>query len=184
MTIATSARTSLVVLSGALMLLASVASAQTAAPAQRPATQPSSSAPSATAPAAKPAPNPLAMEDVSKLNGAVVYGNDDKRIGSIATALMKPDSKQLDRLVVSDGGILGIGKHQVALPLENFQWDAQKAVFRVSMTSEDMKNMPAWKEPGTEAASAAPSRAEPLSRTAPAAGPTTPPAPPKPATTQ
>lgn len=183
MSIATSARTSLIVLSGALMLLGGVASAQTTAPAQRPATPPATSAPSntgpaATAPAAKPAPNPLAMEDVSKLNGAVVYGNDDKRIGSVSTALMKPDTKQIDRLVVSDGGILGIGKHLVALPVENFKWDAQKAVFRVSMTADDLKNMPQWKESGTEAASAAPS--EKLSKTAPAAGTATtmPPAPP------
>ncbi|MCK6450301.1 MAG: PRC-barrel domain-containing protein [Alphaproteobacteria bacterium] len=187
MTIATSARTSLVVLSGALMLLGSVAMAQTTTPAQRPATAPATTNPSAAAPAVKPAPNPLAMEDVSKLEGAVVYGGDDKRIGSVSTALMRPENRQLDRLVVSDGGILGIGKHQVALPIENFKWDAQKAVFRVSMTSEDMKNMPAWKD--TESASAAPATSEPLSKTAPAAGSgagstATPPAPPKPATSQ
>lgn len=187
MTSVYSARASLIALSGALMLLGSVASAQTSAPAQRPATGPATSAPAA--PAAKPAPNPLAMEDVSKISGAVVYGNDDKRIGSVSTALMKPEEKKIDRLVVSDGGILGIGKHQVALPLENFTWDATKAVFRVSMTSEDLKNMPAWKEPGSEAASATGS-SEPLSKTAPAAGSggttggsSPPPAPPKSTTT-
>lgn len=93
-----------------------------------------------------PAPNPLKMEDVSKLEGAAVYDNNGKKIGSVSTVLMKPESKTIDRLVVGEGGVLGIGSHRVALPIDAFSWDAQKDGFTVAKTADDLKSMPEWKE--------------------------------------
>ena len=92
-----------------------------------------------------PAPNPLESQDVSKLNGADVYGADGKKIGDVSTALMDPSTKTIDRLVVSSGGVLGIGMHYVVLPIADFSWDAQKAGFRVAETAKDVKAMPEWK---------------------------------------
>ena len=92
-----------------------------------------------------PAPNPLDSQDVSKLNGADVYGADGKRIGDVSTALMEPSTKTIDRLVVSSGGVLGIGMHYVVLPIADFSWDAQKAGFRIAETAKDVKAMPEWK---------------------------------------
>lgn len=104
-------------------------------------------APSAAAPRPRaPAPNPLKLEDVSKLEGTSVYGNDGKKIGSVSTVLMKPESKTIDRLVVGEGGVLGIGSHRVALPIDAFSWDAQKDGFTVAKTADDIKSMPEWKE--------------------------------------
>jgi sporulation protein YlmC with PRC-barrel domain len=91
-----------------------------------------------------PAPNPLDSPDVSKLNGADVYGADGKRIGDVSTALMQPSTKTIDRLVVSSGGVLGIGMHYVVLPIADFSWDAQRGAFRISETAKDVKAMPEW----------------------------------------
>ena len=92
-----------------------------------------------------PAPNPLESQDVSKLNGADVYGADGHKIGDVSTALMDPSTKVIDRLVVSSGGVLGIGMHYVVLPIADFSWDAQKAGFRIAETAKDVKAMPEWK---------------------------------------
>lgn len=98
-----------------------------------------------------PAPNPLAMEDVSKIEGAAVYDSNDKKVGSVSTVLMQPTSKKIDRLVVGEGGVLGIGSHRVALPLDAFSWDPDKGGFRVTKTADDLKSMPEWQQELSEA---------------------------------
>ena len=112
-----------------------------------------SGAPGAPPLAAQPAPrpaapavNPLTSEDVSKITGAAVYGSDDKKIGTISTVLMRPATKTVDRLVVGAGGMLGIGTHYVALPVDAFSWDSQAGAFKLTKTAEDLKAMPEWHE--------------------------------------
>jgi len=131
-----------------LALTGSVASAQTTT-----SRTPGSPAPSATtAPVQRvAAPNPLKQEDVAQIEGASVYGGDNSNIGHVSTVLMNPDSKQIDRLVVSSGGFLGIGGHRAAIPLEKFSWDADKGAFRLPMTEANLKEMPAWAEGGQTA---------------------------------
>ncbi len=101
----------------------------------------------ATGPTAQPqmpAVNPLTTPDVSLLNGTDVYGANGNKIGSVSTALMNPTSKKIDRLVVSAGGVLGIGAHRVALPVDQFTWDAGKLGFLIAQTEQQLKSMPAW----------------------------------------
>ncbi len=102
--------------------------------------------PAATVPAPRAAENPLMKEDVSKLNGANVYGSDDKKLGDVTTELMNPTSKTIDRLVVNVGGVMGVGGHHVALPIGDFKWDAQRGGFRISKTADELKSMTQWKE--------------------------------------
>ena len=112
---------------------------------------------SAPAPAVTPAPqhvpaiNPLTGEVVSNITGTAVYGSDDKKVGSISQELMKPDSKTIDRLVVAEGGVLGLGAHDVALPISQFTWDQSKEAFTINKTADDLKAMPAWQNPSKEA---------------------------------
>jgi sporulation protein YlmC with PRC-barrel domain len=129
-----------------LMLLASPVLAQTAPPASTSRTPSSSSSMSAPPAAAvkTPAPDPLKMEDVSKITGSTVYGNDDSKIGSVSTLLMKPESKTIDRFVVSEGGVLGVGSHKVALPVDQFTWDSDKGGFKIAKSADDLKSMPEW----------------------------------------
>ena len=129
----------------ALGLMAATASAQmTPSPSQprTPATNGPATA-AATAPS-RPAPNPLAQEDVSKIDGTAVYGNDDKKIGSISTLLMDPQSKKIEKLVVNAGGVLGVGGHRVALPIDQFSWDGQRDAFKLSTTETALKQQPEW----------------------------------------
>src|SRR5579863_1353910 len=127
--------------------------------AQSPSTTPGGMSPShpATAPAAakKPVPNPLRQADVSKITGSAVYGNDGKEIGDVTTELMRPGSKKIDRLVVRSGGILGIGGHEVALPLKKFAWDADKGAFKLDTTAKAVKSMAAWKGSSSPASTSA-----------------------------
>ena len=128
----------------ALGLMAASASAQmTPSP-----SQPRNTNAPATAAAqpSRPAPNPLAQEDVSKIDGTAVYGSDDKKIGSISTVLMDPQSKKIEKLVVTAGGVLGVGGHRVALPLDQFSWDGQKDAFKLSTTETALKDQPEWVE--------------------------------------
>jgi sporulation protein YlmC with PRC-barrel domain len=131
----------------ALALASSPVVAQTSpAPAGSP--QPGAGlTPGVTAITPAPAHNPLTTEDVSKIKGTNVYGTDGKKIGDISTALMKPESKTIDRLVVSSGGLLGVGNHQAVLPLSDFQWDQDKGGFKIAKSADDLKAMPAWQDP-------------------------------------
>jgi len=133
-------RTSLLATAAALALLASPVLAQTGSPSTpRPGGAP------VTAPPRAPLPNPLTQEDVSKVSGSTVYGSDDKKIGTIDTVLMNPQSKSIDRLVVKSGGVLGVGGHDVALPVDQFNWDTTREAFRLTKTTDELKAMPEWR---------------------------------------
>ena len=137
-------RSTLIATASAVMLMAAPALAQTAPSAPSRAPDPNASI-SVQAPIPKtPAPDPLKMEDVSKITGSTVYGSDDSKIGSVSTVLMKPDSKTIDRVVVNAGGVLGVGGHKVAVPLNQLTWDSDKAGFKIAKTTDDLKAMPEW----------------------------------------
>lgn len=134
-------RTTVLAAASALALLAAPALAQTSS---SPASPRPMGSPSATRPAPKPMPDPLKQSDVSQINGSAVYGSDGKKVGTVDTALMKPQTRQIDRLVVGEGGVLGIGEHKVALPISDFHWDMTKGGFTIGKTAADLKGMPTW----------------------------------------
>ena len=150
----------------ALVILSTAASAQMSPSRDNNATTPpprtSTSAPATTsAPAQRIAQkNPLTQEDVSLIEGTSVYGGDDGKVGHISHVLMEPQSKKIDRLVVSAGGMLGIGSHRVAIPVDQFSWDADRGVFKLSTTLASLKEQPEWVEGGTMTGSSAPPKKE------------------------
>jgi hypothetical protein len=95
--------------------------------------------------AREPAVNPLAIGDVSRIEGTLVYGEEGK-LGYVSTALIDPRTKKIDRLVVTAGGVLGIGGHRVAIPVDQFRWEADKGAFRLQTTMAGVKAMPPWVE--------------------------------------
>jgi len=137
-------RNRLIAAASVLMLIGAPVLAQTApsAPTRTPDPNASISAP---APLPRtPAPDPLKMEDVSKISGFAVYGTDDSKVGSVSTVLMNPANKTIDRLVVNSGGLLGVGGHKVAIPVDQFKWDGEKDAYRLAKTADDLKSMPEW----------------------------------------
>jgi sporulation protein YlmC with PRC-barrel domain len=142
-------RTSLLTATAALALIAAPVLAQTStsptAP-RSPSTMPGGpGATGATVAPRAPMPDPLTQEDVSRVKGTDVYGSDGKKIGTIDTVLMNPQSKSIDRLVVKSGAVLGVGGHGVALPVDQFSWDTSKEGFKLAKTADDLKTMPEWK---------------------------------------
>ena len=132
-------------------------------------TTPRSSAPAYSPVAAPKAPaqNPLKQEDVSKIEGTSVLGIDSKKLGDVSRVLMKPEDKTIDRLVIRSGGVLGMGGHLVALPIDAFSWDADAAAFKIGKTADDLKSMAEWQEPGTAATSSTGSSTPPAKSIAP-----------------
>lgn len=96
---------------------------------------------------ATPMKDPLASEDTSQIDGVSVAGSDGSSIGKVSTVLMNPSTKKVDRLVVAEGGVLGVGSHNVALPVDAFRWDAQNHNFVIQKTADDLKAMPEWQKP-------------------------------------
>jgi sporulation protein YlmC with PRC-barrel domain len=130
-----------------LALLSTAALAQSRSPATMP------SAGTAPAPMQRaPAVNPLTQSDVSTIEGAPVYGSDNKSIGKVSDLLMDPKTKKIDRLVVAEGGVLGIGSHHVAIPVDKFSWDSSKGAFTISQTLASIKAMPEWSKGATATA--------------------------------
>ncbi|MCC6470209.1 MAG: PRC-barrel domain-containing protein [Alphaproteobacteria bacterium] len=129
------------------LLLTGAAMAQTNPPAAGTTSPPAATTLPSTAPKPlPPAVSPLAREDVSKIIGSTVYGPDDKKIGTVSTLLMQPGTKQITKFVVAEGGVLGIGAHLVALPMDEFAWDDAKGAFKLSYSVDELKAMPEWKE--------------------------------------
>jgi hypothetical protein len=110
------------------------------------ATPQSTTAGGSTAPLAEQHLDPLKQADVSRISGTDVYGKGDTKIGSVSTELMNPESKRIDRLVLSTGGVLGVDKHDVVLGIDKFRWDAGKNGFKISSTADELKSMPEWHE--------------------------------------
>jgi len=129
---------------------------------------PSSNAPSSSSSA--PMKDPLSSEDISQIEGSSVVASDGASIGKVSTVLMDPASKKVDRLVVAEGGVLGVGAHKVALPVDSFHWDAQKHQFNIQKTADDLKAMPEWQQPQLAAApSGGPSGSSPSAASPPPA---------------
>ena len=131
----------------AITAVAALGGLTIAAAAQTPTTTPRPAAtPSATQPAPKPMVNPLTQNVVSNIEGTAVYGSNNDKIGHVSEVLMDPQSKKIDRLVVTSGGVLGIGGRAVAIPIDQFKWNSQKDGFMLSMTTAQLKSMPEWNE--------------------------------------
>jgi sporulation protein YlmC with PRC-barrel domain len=96
---------------------------------------------------AAPMKDPLSSEDIAQIDGISVAGGDGSSIGKVSTVLMNPSTKKVDRLVVAEGGILGVGAHNVALPVDAFRWDSQHRDFVIQKTADDLKAMPEWQQP-------------------------------------
>jgi len=150
---------------GGAMAQSSMSGPGAAAP-SRAASPPTANAPSASS---SPMKDPLSSEDISQIEGSSVVASDGSSIGKVSTVLMDPASKKVDRLVVAEGGVLGVGAHKVALPVDAFHWDSSKHEFTIQKTADDLKAMPEWQQPQL---AEAPSGASPgPSHSAPAAAP-------------
>jgi opacity protein-like surface antigen len=85
----------------------------------------------------------------SKLKGLTVYNQKDESIGEITDLAIK--DHQLDALILSVGGFLGVGEHYVAVsPASvNVRYDSKNDKWQATMstTKEALKEAPEFKYP-------------------------------------
>lgn len=83
----------------------------------------------------------------SRLTDMKVRGTGaDKDIGEIDDVVLDQDGK-IHQVIVSTGGVLGVGGKKVALSWDQVRVDAARQVAVVSMTEDQLKAMPEFKEP-------------------------------------
>jgi sporulation protein YlmC with PRC-barrel domain len=77
----------------------------------------------------------------SKLVGADVYNDENKKIGKIEDMIVSPDGK-VSAAIVDVGGFLGLGKHRVAIPVDQFADISAKKLVLPKATKEALKELP------------------------------------------
>ena len=77
----------------------------------------------------------------SKLVGASVYNDENQRIGKIEDMIVAPDGK-VAVAIVDVGGFLGLGKHRVAIPTDQFTDINAKRLVLPKATKETLKALP------------------------------------------
>ena len=76
------------------------------------------------------------------LMGKAVYNEDGVRVGNIEDLIISPD-KRLSYVIIGAGGFIGIGRHDVALPVSRLE-DSTGRLVIPHATRESLKAMPAF----------------------------------------
>ena len=77
----------------------------------------------------------------SKLLHADIYNDMNQKIGKVDDLVIAPDGK-LSVAVIDVGGFLGVGKHRVAIPVQQFSQIGPKRITLPGATKEALKQMP------------------------------------------
>ena len=75
-----------------------------------------------------------------KILGKDVYNDKNEKIGTVDDLIITPD-RSLSYAIIGAGGFLGIGKHDVAIPVGQFKEDKGKIVL-AGATKDALKAMP------------------------------------------
>jgi sporulation protein YlmC with PRC-barrel domain len=117
--------------------------------------RPSETTPS-TLPSEKAGPKPSAMLGTSKalytsdLIGATVKNPEGESLGSIQELVLDPQDAKIKNVVVSMGGLLGIGAKSVAIPWQDVTPQSDGKAVVVAMGKEELQSAPEWKKPVEE----------------------------------
>lgn len=79
---------------------------------------------------------------VEQLLGQNVYSRTGDNIGDVEDLIIDPQSGQIRQAIVSVGGFLGIGEHEVALDFSELQYDPQRRGVVVDTTRDRLKALP------------------------------------------
>jgi sporulation protein YlmC with PRC-barrel domain len=75
-----------------------------------------------------------------KILGKAVYNDQNERIGVVDDLIITPD-KSVSYAIIGAGGFLGMGKHDVAIPVSQFKEDKGKIVL-AGATKDVLKALP------------------------------------------
>jgi len=74
--------------------------------------------------------------------GRTVYNDKGEAVGIVDDVIVAPD-KSLSYAIIGAGGYLGVGKHDVAVPVSQFKRNTGKLVL-AGATKDALKTMPAF----------------------------------------
>jgi sporulation protein YlmC with PRC-barrel domain len=74
--------------------------------------------------------------------GKAVYNDSNQKIGNVDDIIISPDQK-VSFAIIGVGGFLGIGKHDVAIPMNHLKVDQDRFVLP-GATKEALKALPAF----------------------------------------
>ena len=75
-----------------------------------------------------------------KILGKAVYNDKNEKIGTVDDLIITPD-KSVSYAIIGAGGFLGMGKHDVAIPVSQFKEDKGRIVL-AGATKDALKAMP------------------------------------------
>lgn len=75
-----------------------------------------------------------------KILGKAVYNDKNEKIGTVDDLIITPD-KSVSYAIIGAGGFLGMGKHDVAIPVNQFKEDKGRIVL-AGATKDALKAMP------------------------------------------
>lgn len=76
--------------------------------------------------------------------GVEVRNNQDEKLGKIEALMLDKLSGKVSYVVLSYGGILGMGDKLFAMPWSIFNYDTDADCFRISVESEKLENSPGF----------------------------------------
>ncbi|MFP5405424.1 MAG: PRC-barrel domain-containing protein [Gammaproteobacteria bacterium] len=79
-----------------------------------------------------------------KLDDMKVVGSNGEKIGEVSDVLIDPSSGKVVAVAVEAGGFLGIGDKDVIIGLDQLRFESGH--FVTSMTKDQMKTLPEWKD--------------------------------------
>lgn len=112
-------------------------------------------------PAAPAAPAPKAtLQTMPEWYGSSLIGMDVKNpqgeeLGEVSELVLDPKDAKLKHIVISTGGVLGLGAKKVAVPWDQVKPASDEQAFVVTMTTDELQQAPSWDRTAEKAAPAA-----------------------------
>jgi sporulation protein YlmC with PRC-barrel domain len=113
-------------------------------------------------PAAPAAPAPkVTLQSMPEWYGSRLIGMDVKNsqgqaLGEVEELIFDLQNATLKSVVISAGGVLGIGAKRVAVPWNQVKPATDEQALIVGMTQEELQQAPSWERPAEKAVPATP----------------------------
>ncbi|WP_235973878.1 PRC-barrel domain-containing protein [Parasphingopyxis marina] len=91
-----------------------------------------------------------ALISSNRVEGTAVYGREDNHIGSVKELLIEKRGGQVQDVIVSVGGFLGLGSDLHSLPWSKLDYDVDLGGYKLDVTEEELKNAPRFAENDAE----------------------------------
>jgi sporulation protein YlmC with PRC-barrel domain len=87
---------------------------------------------------------------------ADVKNQQGEELGEVAELVLDPRDAKIKSVVISSGGVLGIGAKKVAVPWDHVKPASDEQAFVVTMTREELQQAPQWETAAEKASRSTP----------------------------